>query len=100
MSERYPAPYAGGPPPGAYDPTGQDYYYGYGPIESPEASGAPAFNIRSLLGILRRNIWLILISTAIGLAGGVFVGSRAIPQYRASAAVQLVDPQRGVGSAL
>lgn len=66
----------------------------YEPPPSWLTSAEGALEMRDVFGVLRRNAWLIVLSTVLITAGVWYVVSRQVPLYRASAAIRLVDAQR------
>lgn len=64
-------------------PTQADY--------NPEPAGEGGLGLRDVVGVLRRNVWLILATTLLAFAATAYLVSRERPQYRANAMVRLVD---------
>lgn len=70
-------------------------------IEGPVVSRAEAayrvepetslFDVGQVLGAFRRNIWLIMVSTAITLGIAAYLVSKDIDQYTATAIIRLID---------
>jgi tyrosine-protein kinase Etk/Wzc len=60
-------------------------------------------DLRDVLAILRRRVWLIVGVTVLALAATAFVVLRQVPQYRATAVIRLLDERQavagGIGSA-
>lgn len=69
-------------------------YTAEGPPFGPPPESAPALEVRDVVGVLRRNAWLILLCTLVAAGGSWYLVSREVPQYRASAAIRLVDSRK------
>jgi capsular exopolysaccharide synthesis family protein len=53
-------------------------------------------SIPELLGVLRRNLWLVLLIATVTLVPVVYLISREAPSYQATALVRLVDARRAL----
>lgn len=61
--------------------------------DEPEMSLAP-MDLRQILGILRRRIWIILAITALGAGVAAYFALTAVPVYEAKAVIRLADDRR------
>lgn len=64
-----------------------------GETDEPEPSLAP-LDLRQILAMLRRRVWLVLAITTLALAGAAYLAVTSNPVYQASAIVQLSDSRR------
>ena len=59
-----------------------------------------SLDIREILSVLRRHMWLVLASVVLVTAAAVFVVSRQEPQYRASAMIRLKNERQAMTGSL
>ncbi len=69
-----------------------------GPPVDPWDSGPmlPSLNFREVLTILRRNAWLMVLTTAIGTGIALYVASQEVPEYRGRATLRMEDARRAL----
>lgn len=75
-------------------PSGQNGFRGI-----PEDDGE-SVDLRELLAVFRRQVWVVLGITTVVFGGMVFIVVRHIPQYQASATVRLQDERRALAGGL
>ena len=76
-----------------------------GPLALPPAEAAyrvepapPPFQLGDLLGTLRRNIWVILLTTAVTVGIAAYLVSKQEARFSAGATIRLIDRSPGIAS--
>lgn len=90
MSELIPVPERA-PSPAPYTPPVQPWSAGYDP-----AADAETIDLREVLAVLRRHVWLILAVTVVAVLAAAFVVSRQKAEYRAQAVIRLDDERKSL----
>ena len=69
-----------------------------GPIYRPLPEDG--IHIREILGVLRRNVLLLVVLPAVAVAAGMFMTPKPLTTYKASGAIQLLNARRAVAVGL